>query len=97
MPESAWLVVGFAGQACFFGRFLLQWIHSERNKRSLVPVGFWYLSLAGAAIVLVYAIHRRDPVFIVGQSTGALVYLRNLRLIQLERREARSSPTSSEA
>jgi lipid-A-disaccharide synthase-like uncharacterized protein len=81
MESRAWLVVGFIGQACFFGRFLIQWIASERRKRSVVPVAFWYFSLVGGVILLAYAIHRRDPVFILGQTVGLLVYARNLYLI----------------
>lgn len=84
MTETAWLVVGFTGQACFFLRFLVQWLSSEREKRSVIPVAFWYFSLAGATIVLIYAIHRRDPVFIVGQTTGFFIYLRNLYFIRRE-------------
>lgn len=86
MSETLWLVIGFAGQSCFFVRFLVQWVSSEREKRSVVPVSFWYLSLAGAAIVMTYAIYRRDPVFIVGQLTGSFVYIRNLLLIKNEKR-----------
>ncbi len=87
MNETLWLVVGFAGQSCFFLRFVVQWLHSERQKRSVVPIAFWYLSLAGAAIVMAYAIYRKDPVFIIGQTTGSFVYIRNLVLIHAERRE----------
>ena len=86
-PETLWLVIGFAGQSCFFMRFFVQWIYSEREKRSVIPVAFWYFSLGGAAILLTYAIHRQDPVFIVGQSTGFLIYSRNLVLLGRERRE----------
>ncbi len=75
-----WLAVGFAGQACFFSRFLIQWIVSEPQKRSVIPMAFWYLSLAGGLVLLIYAIHVGDPVFIVGQSTGAFIYLRNIWL-----------------
>jgi lipid-A-disaccharide synthase-like uncharacterized protein len=82
---SLWLVVGFLGQALFFSRFLVQWIASERRGESVVPRGFWYLSLGGAALLLAYAIHRRDPVFILGQSFGFLVYTRNLMLIDKAR------------
>jgi len=77
-----WLAVGFVGQAMFALRFVLQWIATERAQRSVIPVGFWYLSIAGAVIVLVYAVWRRDPVFIVGQSTGLLIYLRNLHFVR---------------
>ena len=84
--ETIWLIVGFVGQGCFFMRFLVQWLSSEREGRSVIPVAFWYFSLAGGAVVLVYAIYRRDPVFIVGQTTGVFIYLRNLVLINRERR-----------
>lgn len=79
--ETLWLIVGFAGQAVFTGRFVLQWLYSELKRRSVIPVGFWYLSMLGSALLLVYAIYRQDPVFIIGQSFGMLVYLRNLQLI----------------
>jgi lipid-A-disaccharide synthase-like uncharacterized protein len=79
--ETLWLVVGFTGQLVFTGRFALQWLYSEYKKRSLIPVGFWYLSLVGSALLLAYAIYRQDPVFIIGQSFGFIVYLRNLQLI----------------
>jgi lipid-A-disaccharide synthase-like uncharacterized protein len=91
MTETLWLVVGFAGQACFFLRFIVQWLHSERQKRSVIPIAFWYLSLAGAAIVMAYAIYRKDPVFIIGQTTGSFVYIRNLVLIHAERRAKRAA------
>ena len=79
--ETLWLIVGFAGQAVFTGRFVLQWLYSEFKRRSVIPVGFWYLSMRGSALLLAYAIYREDPVFIIGQSFGFLVYLRNLQLI----------------
>ena len=88
MPAEAWLAIGFLGQACFASRFLVQWMASERAGRSLVPRAFWYLSIAGGAIVLSYAIWRRDPVFIAGQSAGLFVYLRNLILLRREDRKA---------
>jgi lipid-A-disaccharide synthase-like uncharacterized protein len=80
--ETFWLILGFAGQAVFTGRFVLQWLYSEFKKRSVIPVGFWYLSMLGSALLLVYAIYRQDPVFIAGQSFGLVVYLRNLQLIK---------------
>lgn len=86
MPAEAWLVIGFLGQACFFSRFLVQWITSERAGRSVVPRAFWYLSIAGGTIVLSYAIWRLDPVFIAGQSGGLIVYVRNLVLLRREDR-----------
>lgn len=73
-----WLGIGFVGQTFFFSRFLVQWLASEKAGRSVIPMSFWYLSLFGGATLLVYAIHVGDPVFIVGQSTGAVIYLRNL-------------------
>ena len=76
-----WVIFGFTGQLIFGLRFLVQWIASEKKKESHIPLAFWYLSLTGAVILLIYAIHRRDPVFIVGQSTGFIVYVRNLMLI----------------
>ncbi|GLS84296.1 lipid-A-disaccharide synthase N-terminal domain-containing protein [Paraferrimonas haliotis] len=79
-----WLAVGMLGQALFSARFIVQWIVSERNRRSIIPHAFWYFSLAGSAVLLAYAIHRQDPVFIVGQSAGAVVYIRNLWLIRKE-------------
>lgn len=82
-----WLVIGFAGQAMFSMRFIVQWIMSEREKRSMIPLAFWYFSLAGGASLLIYAIHRRDPVFILGQASGLFIYLRNLYLIYRERHQ----------
>ena len=84
--EAMWIVIGFAGQFLFMMRFLWQWIQSERRKRSIIPIAFWYFSLAGGMTLLIYAIHRRDPVFITGQALGLLVYTRNLVLIRRERR-----------
>ena len=75
------LILGFSGQVIFGTRFLIQWIASEVKKESHIPIVFWYLSLVGGLLLLVYAIFRRDPVFILGQSTGIIVYSRNLILI----------------
>jgi lipid-A-disaccharide synthase-like uncharacterized protein len=79
--EHLWLLVGLIGQGLFSLRFVVQWWRSERAQRSVVPIGFWYLSLGGGVLLLFYAIHRRDPVFTLGQATGVVVYLRNLQLI----------------
>lgn len=85
MPaEHTWVGIGLAGQACFFSRFLVQWIASERRGRSVVPRAFWYLSISGGLILLSYALWRQDPVFILGQSVGLFVYLRNLVLLRRE-------------
>lgn len=81
VPIDFWVVLGLVGQLCFGARFLVQWICSEIKKESVIPVAFWYLSILGGGIVLCYAIYRKDPVFILGQSTGVIVYLRNLILI----------------
>ncbi|RAK11945.1 lipid-A-disaccharide synthase-like uncharacterized protein [Halanaerobium saccharolyticum] len=86
-----WIIIGFVGQAMFTLRFVIQWIASERAKKSIVPNAFWYFSIAGSLTLLVYAIHRRDPVFIVGQSTGSFIYLRNLYLIKKNRKSANNS------
>ena len=85
-PSMIWLAVGFFGQACFSARFLVQWIASERRRQSVVPVYFWYFSLAGGVVLLAYALHRRDPVFILGQAAGLVIYARNLYLIARNRR-----------
>ena len=88
--EGWWLLVGFGGQAVFMGRFVLQWLASERRRRSVIPVSFWYLSIGGALVLLAYAVHRRDPVFVAGQGLGVAIYLRNLQLIRSERRRAKA-------
>ena len=92
--EVVWLVIGFAGQILFFGRFLVQWIVSERQKRSVIPTAFWFLSLGGGALLLSYALYRRDPVFIAGQLTGVFVYSRNLWFIYWGAAEERESSLS---
>ena len=86
--RAVWLALGFLGQALFALRFLLQWWRSERAGKSVVPIEFWYLSVGGGVLLLAYAVHRRDPVFILGQLTGIFVYLRNLQLIHQQRRVA---------
>jgi lipid-A-disaccharide synthase-like uncharacterized protein len=86
VPNSVWLVLGMSGQLIFSARFLLQWIYSEYKQQSSIPLVFWYLSMIGGTALLCYAIHKQDPVFIVGQSFGVLIYWRNL---QLRRQEAR--------
>lgn len=86
--DPVWLVVGFLGQALFSMRFVVQWLSSEREKRSVVPLSFWYLSIAGGATLFAYALHRADPVFIVGQGAGLFIYARNLHLIHRHRAPA---------
>lgn len=89
---TLWMAIGMGSQLVFSGRFLVQWIYSEWRRESSIPMSFWYASAAGSVGLLAYAIERRDPVFIVAQSTGLLVYCRN---IQLRRREARTAVTEA--
>jgi lipid-A-disaccharide synthase-like uncharacterized protein len=86
--ETWWLLIGFLGQALFMMRFVIQWFHSERQRKSVVPVAFWYFSVLGGVTLLVYSIYRADPVFITGQLLGIFIYLRNLYLIRAERASA---------
>jgi len=81
MNNQIWLSIGFLGQFVFSMRFIVQWIASERRRESVIPVAFWYISLTGSAILFAYAVYRRDPVFVLGQGFGAIVYIRNLMLI----------------
>ena len=83
--NTLWLGIGFAGQALFSARFLVQWIATERARRSVIPVAFWYFSLGGSFTLLAYAIYKEDPVFIVGQAAGIFIYLRNLYFIRRKR------------
>ena len=85
-PEIIMIVIGFGGQGLFATRFIIQWIISERQQRSVIPVAFWYFSTGGGVVLLLYAIWRQDPVIIVGQSLGLFIYLRNLYFIAKERR-----------
>ncbi len=83
---NVWVVLGFIGQFLFGSRFFVQWIVSEKRGESIIPEIFWYLSMGGSAILLTYAIYRRDPVFIMGQGTGLFIYIRNIMLIYKKRR-----------
>lgn len=80
-----WWVIGFGGQLVFASRFWVQWIASERAKRSVMPMSFWWLSIIGGLLSLCYAVYRLDPVFIMGQLTGTFIYARNLALIRRSR------------
>ena len=82
MHWDLWVALGFLGQLAFSARFLVQWISSEKKKQSVIPIYFWYFSLIGGLILTVYAYHRRDPVFLMGQLFGLIVYVRNLTLIR---------------
>ena len=86
--DLVWLGIGLTGQCLFMARFIVQWIYSEKHQQSLIPVSFWYLSLCGGLIVLAYGIHRVDPVIILGQLPGTLVYARNLVLIKRNAKKA---------
>jgi lipid-A-disaccharide synthase-like uncharacterized protein len=85
--EMIWLSVGFLGQALFSARFLIQWLKSEKVKRSIIPNAFWYFSIGGGLTLLIYAVHRMDPVFIVGQASGLMIYLRNIYFINKEKKD----------
>ena len=93
MKETIWLGIGFLGQAMFSMRFLIQWLQSERQRRSIIPVAFWYFSLLGGVTLLSYAIYRQDPVFILGQGAGLIIYARNLYFIWRERSVAPDEAT----
>jgi len=82
-----WVLLGFAAQAFFTARFAVQWIASERVGRSVIPVAFWWCSIGGGLLLFVYALYRRDPVFIAGQGFGVFVYLRNLYFVLREKKQ----------
>jgi len=84
-----WVILGFGAQVVFATRFLIQWIASERRKESVIPVAFWWVSLLGGVALFAYFVWRRDPVGVLGQSSGIVIYGRNLRLIYKQRRRAR--------
>ncbi|MEI6339216.1 MAG: lipid-A-disaccharide synthase N-terminal domain-containing protein [Verrucomicrobiota bacterium] len=81
----AWVTLGLGGQLLFTGRMLVQWLASEKSKRSVIPISFWWMSLIGSTMLLVYFIWRRDIVGILGQATGWVIYIRNLVLIRRSR------------
>lgn len=85
--EIIWLGIGFTGQALFAMRFIVQWIVSEKQRESVIPIAFWYFSIGGGVVLLSYAIWRADPVIILGQSTGLFIYLRNLYFVMRRRKD----------
>jgi lipid-A-disaccharide synthase-like uncharacterized protein len=93
--DGGWLAIGFLGQALFSARFIVQWLSSEKVKKSVIPTAFWYFSIAGGATLLAYALHREDPVFIVGQAAGLFIYLRNLQFLRRDR-SGGAAPSSPE-
>ena len=84
--ENIWLGVGLLGQGLFSMRLIVQWIQSEYHKKSVIPVAFWYYSLIGGLLLLAYALYRKDPVFVLGQLFGTVIYARNLHLIYREKK-----------
>jgi lipid-A-disaccharide synthase-like uncharacterized protein len=90
MQFDGWVILGFVAQGFFTMRFVVQWIASERARKSVIPVAFWFFSIGGGALLLVYALYRRDPVFIAGQALGLVVYIRNVYFIILSGREAQA-------
>lgn len=91
LAGKIWVGVGFAGQVVFGMRFVVQWLATEKQKKSVIPLGFWYLSLAGSLILLAYAIYRCDPVFILGFSLNLFIYVRNLYFIHFHKHEETAS------
>jgi lipid-A-disaccharide synthase-like uncharacterized protein len=81
-----WVILGFVAQALFTMRFVVQWLASEKAKASVMPVAFWFFSLGGGLLLLIYSIARQDPVFIAGQALGLLIYIRNLMLLAKSRK-----------
>lgn len=93
--EKVWLAIGLFAQLMFSMRFIVQWVASERARRSIVPEAFWYFSVLGGAMLLAYAIYRMDPVFILGQGMGLLIYARNIQFIMQHRREQQAAGAAS--
>lgn len=85
--ETIWICIGFIGQSFFFMRFFVQWLASEKARKSIIPDIFWYFSLGGGAVLLSYAVYRHDPVFIFGQGMGLLIYLRNIYFLKRVKNE----------
>lgn len=86
-----WVIIGFVGQFMFTMRFVSQWWASEKEQKSVIPLSFWFFSIAGGAVVLAYAIHKQDPVFIVGQGAGLLIYFRNLYFVLKENKQNKNA------
>ncbi len=89
---NGWVIFGLFGQALFSLRFIVQWIFSEREKKSYIPTIFWYISLAGGAVLFIYAVKKNDVVFIIGQGSGLIVYIRNIVLINRNRKVSAVNP-----
>jgi len=91
--EQLWLAVGMLGQVLFTARFVVQWLQSEKEKKSVIPLAFWYFSISGGITLLVYAIYRQDPVFIIGQASGLLIYFRNLYFVRHGQKKLKTQST----
>ena len=89
-----WIAFGLTGQFLFTARFVVQWLKSEQQRKCVIPQLFWYLSIGGGIVLLTYAIHKRDPVFMIGQASGLFIYLRNLQLIHKENKQNLAADTS---
>ena len=85
---DGWVILGFVAQGLFTMRFVVQWIASERARKSVLPLAVWFFSIGGGMLLLIYALYRRDPVFIAGQALGLVVYFRNLYFIIVTGRQA---------
>ncbi len=95
--SMVWIVIGFGGQAVFMSRFLIQWMVSERKQESVIPTAFWWISLIGAVFLFAYFVWRRDIIGLLGQSTGVVIYARNLRLIHKQKRRAAREPSEADS
>lgn len=95
--DTVWLGIGLLGQTLFFARFFVQWLASERQRQSVIPPAFWFFSMAGGAILLVYAIWRADPIFIIGQASGLFIYARNIYFLTVASERNVASFTASSA
>jgi lipid-A-disaccharide synthase-like uncharacterized protein len=89
--ETFWIVIGFLGQTLFFMRFFVQWLASEKAGESVIPMAFWYFSIGGGLTLFAYALYRQDPVFILGQGMGMLIYARNLYFIARKNNAAKTA------
>lgn len=91
LKVDGWVALGFLAQGMFMMRFVVQWIATERQRRSVVPTAFWFFSVAGGVLLLIYAAYRGDPVFIIGQLLGLIIYVRNIHFILREKEMSRSA------
>ena len=95
--DQRWIVFGLMAQLLFSARFVVQWLKSEKEKKSVIPTAFWYFSISGGIVLLTYALHKQDPVFILGQGLGLFIYMRNLQLIRKERNRLKITASAASA